>query len=149
MSFIDDLLAAFGFVGAKASAGSPPIVKSLDVLDPDFRTRYVGYLADMSAAGMPLVTLETARTWARQAYIYAQGRTMPGPVVTNAQPGSSRHERVPPTAADTWPKGLGFTPDHVARAVAIFQSPTAISLRSKWLLKNLPQINDFGHVENA
>lgn len=32
------------------------------------------------------------RSWADQARIYAQGRTTPGPIVTNAPPGHSMHE---------------------------------------------------------
>jgi len=36
-------------------------------------------------------TAYTLRTWALQAEIYAQGRTKPGKIVSNAQPGYSMH----------------------------------------------------------
>jgi peptidoglycan L-alanyl-D-glutamate endopeptidase CwlK len=35
--------------------------------------------------------MQTYRTFAQQAAIYAQGRTAPGPIVTNAAPGTSYH----------------------------------------------------------
>jgi hypothetical protein len=39
-----------------------------------------------------LVLVQSFRSAADQAVLYAQGRTAPGPVVTNAKPGSSYHE---------------------------------------------------------
>lgn len=42
--------------------------------------------------GIPLVVTQSYRDPSTQAALYAQGRTVPGPIVTNAPPGSSWHE---------------------------------------------------------
>ena len=59
-------------------------------------------------AGLPLLITCTYRTEAEQAELYAQGRTKPGPKVTNARPGQSFHQyRV---AVDLYPM-IGMKPD--------------------------------------
>lgn len=42
--------------------------------------------------GIPIRITEGKRSWFQQARLYAQGRILPGPIVTNAPPGSSVHE---------------------------------------------------------
>lgn len=44
------------------------------------------------ATGDTLEVVQGLRSWAAQAALYAQGRTAPGEIVTNAQPGYSWHE---------------------------------------------------------
>ena len=80
-------------------------------------------LADAAAAGIPLTVTFTLRSMATQAALYAQGRTRPGPVVTNARAGHSFHNfglalDVVPTellALQRW----GDTPEHQARTDAV------------------------------
>ena len=48
-------------------------------------------LDDCKTAGIDLIVTCTRRTLAEQAALYAQGRTTPGRIVTNAQPGQSAH----------------------------------------------------------
>ena len=43
------------------------------------------------------------RSDAEQATLYAKGRTTPGPIVTNAKPGTSRHNTTPSQAIDVVP----------------------------------------------
>lgn len=43
-------------------------------------------------AGMPIRITEGYRSLERQAQLYAQGRTAPGKIVTNAKPGESIHQ---------------------------------------------------------
>jgi peptidoglycan LD-endopeptidase CwlK len=43
------------------------------------------------AAGVQIVIVQGLRTYAEQAALYAQGRTTPGPIVTQAQAGHSNH----------------------------------------------------------
>lgn len=43
------------------------------------------------AAGIPCDIVEGARSFAVQQVIYDQGRTAPGPIVSNAPPGNSYH----------------------------------------------------------
>lgn len=38
-----------------------------------------------------IIVISTLRTWPEQAKIYAQGRSLPGPIVTKARPGFSWH----------------------------------------------------------
>lgn len=42
--------------------------------------------------GIPIRITEGKRSWWRQSKLYAQGRILPGPIVTNAPPGTSIHE---------------------------------------------------------
>lgn len=50
-------------------------------------------LGDVEAGiGKKLVLVQSFRSAADQAVLYAQGRTTPGPVVTHAEPGTSYHE---------------------------------------------------------
>lgn len=46
--------------------------------------------------GLDIFLTCTYRSHAEQARLYAQGRTSPGPVVTNARPGQSAHNVAPP-----------------------------------------------------
>ena len=69
--------------------------RDLNNLHPD-----VAYLADLftKKANEYLITryltikvISTLRSWEEQQKIYNQGRTTPGPIVSNAKPGSSIH----------------------------------------------------------
>lgn len=46
----------------------------------------------MDLTGEPIRVEQGLRSWSKQAEIYAQGRTAPGEIVTNAPPGHSWHE---------------------------------------------------------
>lgn len=50
------------------------------------------FLLGCRHAGLDVLVTCTRRTAAEQAALWAQGRTAPGPVVTWAQPGTSKHE---------------------------------------------------------
>ncbi|HMM59451.1 MAG TPA: M15 family metallopeptidase [Candidatus Rifleibacterium sp.] len=64
----------------------------LDTLEPGFRETTAHLLqAATTATGYQWVIISGRRTMAEQKEIYAQGRTKPGKVVTNAAPGSSAH----------------------------------------------------------
>ena len=76
-------------------------VTTLDWLQAVFRRKVEMWLNDVAAecassvgvlSGLELVIIETLRPWERQADLYAQGRTKPGQVVTNAAPGRSYHQ---------------------------------------------------------
>ncbi|SKA88779.1 peptidoglycan L-alanyl-D-glutamate endopeptidase CwlK [Prosthecobacter debontii] len=45
----------------------------------------------MAAHGVKVEVISGLRSWAKQAELYAQGRTRPGNIVTKAKPGSSWH----------------------------------------------------------
>ena len=65
--------------------------RDLDDLNPAFLAVVEPWLADCHAAGMDILVTCTLRTNEEQAALYAQGRTAPGRIVTNAQPGQSAH----------------------------------------------------------
>lgn len=60
-------------------------------LDSRFRERFVNWLHDCEAAGLDLLVTCTLRTHDEQDALYAQGRTKPGRIVTNARAGQSAH----------------------------------------------------------
>ena len=65
--------------------------RSLDDLSPDFRALVDPWLADCAAAGIDVLVTCSLRSNEDQAVLYAQGRTTPGNIVTNARPGQSAH----------------------------------------------------------
>jgi peptidoglycan LD-endopeptidase CwlK len=65
--------------------------RSLDALQPSFRSKAEELLEAWKAAGLDVIVTSTLRTNAEQAALYAQGRTTPGKVVTKAKPGTSWH----------------------------------------------------------
>ncbi len=89
-------------------------------------------LADAAAAGIPLTVTFTLRSMATQAALYAQGRTCPGCVVTNARPGYSFHNYglaldVVPTELFKLPN-WGDTRAHQAHTDALWAKLGAIGL---------------------
>lgn len=69
-----------------------PADRNLDHLQSEFRLRADALLRLALAEGHPLIVTEGWRSPERQAVLYAQGRTAPGPVVTRAKTGQSLHE---------------------------------------------------------
>lgn len=65
---------------------------NLDHLHPAVRDACSKILADLAAASLPFELFEAFRTPERQAFLYAQGRTTPGPIVTKARPWGSYHQ---------------------------------------------------------
>lgn len=78
---------------AGASGSGDPVTRAnrdRAALDPALDARLARVEARMRAAGHPLRIAETGRSAARQDWLFAQGRTRPGPVVTWTR--ASRHE---------------------------------------------------------
>jgi peptidoglycan L-alanyl-D-glutamate endopeptidase CwlK len=74
--------------------------------------RIVRQMADILELDKPPVTLRVTqglRSWREQAQLYAQGRSAPGKVVTNAEPGHSWHNFG--LAVDVVPFDLEGQPD--------------------------------------
>jgi len=61
-------------------------------LHPRFREALVNLLAKAAAEGRPFRLFEAFRTPERQAWLYEQGRTRPGGIVTKARPWQSFHQ---------------------------------------------------------
>lgn len=104
--------------------------RSLDDLHPVVRAMAQELLARSRAAGIPLTVTFTRRSLATQAALYAQGRTAPGPIVTNARAGFSYHNfglafDVVPTELLMLPN-WGDTPAHQASTDALWAAVGAI-----------------------
>jgi peptidoglycan L-alanyl-D-glutamate endopeptidase CwlK len=65
--------------------------RSLDDLIPEAKTRVEKFLALCKDAGIDLLVTSTYRDNESQAALYAQGRTAPGKIVTDAREGDSFH----------------------------------------------------------
>jgi peptidoglycan L-alanyl-D-glutamate endopeptidase CwlK len=65
--------------------------RRLEDLHPRVRGMAERLLTDAKAAGIPLTVTFTLRSMETQAALYAQGRTKPGKIVTNARAGYSFH----------------------------------------------------------
>src|SRR4051812_45865119 len=62
------------------------------LLHPVFREKACELLDRLAAENIPFRLFEGFRTPERQQYLYAQGRTRPGPIVTKALPWTSYHQ---------------------------------------------------------
>jgi peptidoglycan LD-endopeptidase CwlK len=65
--------------------------RSLDDLRAEVRPQVDAFLAACSAAGVDVLVTCTLRSSEEQAQLYAQGRTSPGHIVTDAPAGRSAH----------------------------------------------------------
>ena len=65
--------------------------RSLDDLVPPAKQRAQAFIDAAKAKGIDLLVTSTYRDNESQAALFAQGRTTPGKVVTNAKPGQSWH----------------------------------------------------------
>ena len=66
--------------------------RHLDDLDADVRRLALQLRQECLTQGIKIMFAQTYRTAEEQAALYAQGRTVPGKIVTNAPPGYSWHE---------------------------------------------------------
>ena len=134
------------------TAASPSDSRELVDLAPHVRAMAAQLLKDAAEAGIPLTVTCTRRSAAVQAARYEQGRVTPGPIVTRAPAGYSYHEFG--LARDGVPtellslKNWGDTPDHRARADALWITVGAIGRRLgfRWG-GDFPHLVDRPHFE--
>lgn len=69
------------------------MIDDINELVPAMRQKVVKTIVEAAKIGYRLRVVESYRTNQRQAELYAQGRTAPGSIVTNAKPGQSLHEK--------------------------------------------------------
>lgn len=75
--------------------------RSLDDLEPGTRARAQRFLAAATDAGLDVLIYCTLRSAVEQDALYAQGRSQPGRIVTNARGGQSWHN---------WARAFDFVP---------------------------------------
>jgi peptidoglycan L-alanyl-D-glutamate endopeptidase CwlK len=73
------------------TATDPRSEKSISTLLPEVRPLARALVHKASALGIQIRVISGFRTYEEQAALYAQGRTTPGRVITNARPGYSNH----------------------------------------------------------
>ena len=66
--------------------------RDLNDLEPPTRELCLNHIAECRAIGVELLVYCTYRSPAEQDALYAQGRTTPGKIVTNARGGDSFHQ---------------------------------------------------------
>ena len=66
--------------------------EDLTFLHPAIRDHVKQVIRELNDEGHPFQVFEAYRTPQRQAFLYAQGRTQPGDIVTKAQPWTSYHQ---------------------------------------------------------
>lgn len=78
-----------------APVAAPPVEqrdRDLANVHPIVRAALNDLLGDLKVEGLPFKIFEAFRTPERQAWLYAQGRTAPGKLVTKAAPWQSMHQ---------------------------------------------------------
>jgi peptidoglycan L-alanyl-D-glutamate endopeptidase CwlK len=106
--------------------------RDLADLHPRVRPLAERLIARAERAGIPLTIICTLRSMEEQAELYAQGRSKPGPIVTNARPGYSYHNfglafDVVPTRL-LMMKNWGETPEHRSEARALWDQLGSIGV---------------------
>ncbi len=71
--------------------------RRLSDLDPDLEIMAHQFLDECAQQNIDVIVTCTYRDDQEQAILYAQGRTAPGGIVTNAKPGESAHNCVSPS----------------------------------------------------
>ena len=69
------------------------MINSRDVKDlhPDVASRCTAFVTECAKQGIDVIITSTYRDMDSQSYLFASGRSRPGPIVTNAKPGDSFH----------------------------------------------------------
>lgn len=65
--------------------------RGIDALTPTAAAKCRSFIHECALAGIEVLITSTYRDNESQAALYAQGRTVPGHIVTNAKPGRSFH----------------------------------------------------------
>jgi len=108
--------------------------RSLDELLPDTKVRVEKFIELCKEQNIDLLVTSTYRDNESQAALYAQGRTSPGNVVTNAGPGDSYHNyRI---AVDVVPvvggKPNWNTSDPVWQTVGLLGEQAGLEWAGRW-----------------
>lgn len=115
------------------------MIRDLGYLLPPVRERAAAFLALAHEAGHGLTVTETYRTPERQAALYAQGRTAPGRIVTNARPGQSLHEQR--RAFDVaFPGPDPYSDDHPWHLLGVWAKAPGLEWGGDWRRPDRPHL---------
>lgn len=124
--------------------------RSLDDLHPTVRALAFAFKGKCAEAGIDLLVTCTHRDDECQAALYAQGRSAPGPKVTNAKPGFSWHN---------WRCALDVVPLRHGKPVWGIQAPEdralwmqvgeigeSVGLEWAWRWESFPELAHFQYT---
>lgn len=109
------------------------------------------FLLACRSAGVDVLVTCTLRTSAEQAALWAQGRTAPGPVVTWAKPGQSKHEAgrafdVVPLRAGVPVWGTSGQDGALWRRLGAIGEGVGLTWGGRWSKPDFPHFQDDGET---
>lgn len=124
-----------------------PTRERLGELFPPFADKiFKVYYHMYTKYGMLMRCTEGLRTYEKQAQLYAQGRTSPGKIITNAKPGQSLHSFG--LAADSCFSGNDPFLDRSMRSGELWSAfGSLVKMEDLSWGKEIPGLNDYVHVE--
>lgn len=122
---------------------NPASEKRLEKVHPELNKRIRNLITAFAERGTQVEVVQGLRTFAEQDALFAQGRTKPGPVVTNARGGQSNHNYG--LAVDLCPFVNG-KPDFSANSTFVAIGAEAVKLGMEWG-GNWKKLIDKPHVQ--
>lgn len=113
-------------------------LENLSGLNRKFRVKVEAFLAAAKAIevkhGITIEVISGLRSWAQQSALFAQGRTKPGGIVTNARAGSSWHNYGLAVDLGLFAKGKYLDASEPVRAARIYRElgALAVSMGLEW-----------------
>lgn len=121
---------------------------------PPFHAKVQAMLAELDAQSASFWVVSGYRPYAEQTALYAQGRTTPGKIVTNARAGQSSHNFgiAYDLVRDGFMERAGLQPDYRPASYDVL-GPAAqkhgIVWGGSWTFKDLPHVQLPGYVTAA
>lgn len=113
-------------------------VVRIEQLYPPLKVKAYQLIQTLSIQGIEVEVSQGLRTWPEQMTLYNQGRTLPGPIVTNASPSQSWHTFGMAFDIDiVTDHGLDWTGDDAAWNVTI-STGESLSLYAGALFRSFP-----------
>ena len=124
--------------------------RSLSDLQPDFKDRMQALLIMAGQKGFKLQVNETLRSFARSNQLYAQGRSRPGQIVTNAAAGQSYHnygvacDLYPITSTGRVEVNFDRVPELMTQMLRVAQVAKTLGIEwgGNWKFRDLPHFQD-------
>lgn len=119
-----------------------------DHLHPDARMAWLRLAEAALALGRPIFLTEGYRSGARQDALYAQGRTVPGKIVTAARAGQSWHQTR--RAVDfAFQHGSPFAPEHPWEHIGQMAELLGFEWGGRWKRPDRPHLQFTGGLSLA
>lgn len=126
----------------------PPQNRNPDLLHPDARMAWLRLAEAALNLGRPIFLVEGYRSPARQDALYAQGRTTPGSVVTNARAWQSWHQTG--RAVDfAFQHGWPFADDHPWKHIGEMGELLGFEWGGRWKKPDRPHLQWTGGLSLA